>query len=114
MKNTRKLTLSIVALKDHPDICGVVEYLENLDLVPAQYGDLAFTFPSEEYADTFDAPIEWYKFKRSNCVVVDPDTGMSAYVAYSKSANTIVALADVLSGTAEMPSPDEQTISTRR
>ena len=105
------MKLSIVAIKNHPDICGVVEYLENLDLVPAQYGDLVFAMPSESYADTFDAPIEWYKFKRSNCVVVDPDTGMSAYVAYSKSADTIVALADVLSGTAEMPSPDEQTIA---
>lgn len=105
------MKLSIVAIKNHPDICGVVEYLENLDLVPAQYGDLVFAMPSESYVDNFDAPIEWYKFKRSNCVVVDPDTGMSAYVAYSKSADTIVALADVLSGTAEMPSPDEQTIA---
>lgn len=107
----KRVTLSIVAIKNHPDICGVVEYLENLDLVPAQYGDLAFAMPSETYADRFDAPIEWYKFKRSNCVVVNPDTGMSAYVAYSKSADTIVALADVPSGTAEMPSPDEQAIA---
>ena len=105
------MKLSIVAIKNHPDICGVVEYLENLDLVPAQYGDLAFAFPSSEYADSFDAPIEWYKCHRSNCVVVDPDTGMSAYVAYSKSADTTVALADVLPGTAEMPSPDEQAIA---
>ena len=105
------MKLSVIAIKNHPDICGVVEYLENLDLVPAQYGDLAFAMPSENYADTFDAPIEWYKCHRSNCVVVNPDTGMSAYVAYSKSADTIVALADVLSGTAEMPSPDEQAIA---
>lgn len=105
------MKLSIVAIKNHPDICGVVEYLENLDLVPAQYGDLAFTFPSSEYAESFDAPIEWYKSRRSNCVVVNPDTGMSAYVAYSKSADTIVALADVLPGTPEMPSMEEQAIS---
>lgn len=105
------MKLSIVAIKDHPDICGVVEYLENLDLVPAQYGDLAFAMPSDTYADTFDAPIEWYKTRRSNCVVVNPDTGMSAYVAYSKSADTIVALADVPSGTAELPSMDEMKIA---
>ena len=105
------MKLSIVAIKNHPDICGVVEYLENLDLVPAQYGDLAFAMPSEDYAGNFDAPIEWYKAWRSNCVCVNPDTGMSAYVAYSKSADTIVALADVLSGTAEMPSQDEQAIA---
>lgn len=105
------MKLSVIAIKNHPDICGVVEYLENLDLVPAQYGDLVFAMPSENYVDTFEAPIEWYKCHRSNCVVVNPDTGMSAYVAYSKSADTIVALADVLPGTAEMPSPDEQAIS---
>ena len=105
------MKLSIVAIKNHPDICGVVEYLENLDLVPAQYGDLVFAMPSESYVDNFDAPIEWYKSRRSNCVIVNPDTGMAAYVAYSRSADTIVALADVLSGTAEMPSPDEQAIA---
>lgn len=105
------MKLSIVAIKNHPDLCGVVEYLENLDLVPAQYGDLAFAMPSETYADTFDAPIEWYKSKRSNVVIVDVNTGMYAYVAYSKSADTIVALADVLSGTSEMPSRDEQEIA---
>lgn len=105
------MKLSVIAIKNHPDICGVVEYLENLDLVPAQYGDLAFAMPSENYADTFDAPIEWYKCHRSNVVIVDVNTGMYAYVAYAKSADTIVALADVLSGTAEMPSPDEQTIA---
>ena len=105
------MKLSVIAIKNHPDICGVVEYLENLDLVPAQYGDLAFAMPSENYADTFEAPIEWYKSKRSNVVIVDVNTGMYAYVAYSKSADTIVALADVLAGTAEMPSRDEQAIA---
>lgn len=105
------MKLSVIAIKNHPDICGVVEYLENLDLVPAQYGDLAFAMPSENYADTFEAPIEWYKCHRSNVVIVDVNTGMYAYVAYSKSADTIVALADVLAGTAEMPSPDEQAIA---
>jgi len=113
MKNNKKLTLSVLAIKNHPDICGVVEYLENLDLVPAQYGDLAFAMPRDNYADEYDAPIEWFKAFRAKYHCIWPNTGAGAYVAYSKSHGTIVALTESVEATGckEMPTEAEQAIA---
>ena len=111
--SNKKLTLSILAIKNHPDICSVVEYLESLDLVPAQFGDLAFAMPSEDYVDRFDAPLAWYKAFRAKFHCIFPDSGYGAYVAYSHSHSTIVALTENFEATGckEMPTEGEQAIA---
>ena len=87
-----KINLSIIGIMDHPDICGVISYLEQHRIIPPNYGDLMFAIPTGE---DYDDQLDWFFSKASVMHVVPNGTDpIQTWAAYDHEGDTIIVLAD--------------------
>ena len=86
------INLSVIGFMDHPDMSGVVEYLEQHNVVPAYFNDLTFAIPFDHTANSTDEAVDWFIRKGSvkHRVGADIDT----WAAYDHQNNYVIVMAD--------------------
>lgn len=76
-----KVIISVIGYENHPDICGVLDYLENHGVIPPYYEEFAFCAPQgeyEDYSDRFSYAIQ----SGRKVVVPGADGGITTYAHY--------------------------------